>query len=58
MASYRVVQSTAAPLKILTGMRSSVGGLTVIITCLQADTVHVPHTHDAKAHLWLLIFQN
>lgn len=42
MTSYRVVQSTAAQLKILTGMRSNVSGLTVIMTCLQAKTVHVP----------------
>lgn len=29
-------------------MRNSVGGLTVIMTRLQADTVHAPHRHNDK----------
>lgn len=46
--------SAAAPLTILTGMHGDVrSGLTVIMTRLQADTVHVSQRHDAKALLWL-----
>lgn len=41
------MQSTEAPLIILTAMRNNVSGLTVIMTCLQADTLHALHRHNA-----------